>query len=214
MTGYAVAHLDEIGELDDGRALMRAVRHHFGIASFGVNVWTARDVGDRLINEHDEREPDGNEELYLVVRGRATFGLDGEPVQAPLGTFVFVPPGINRTAFADEPGTTILAIGGIPGKAYEPGGWELFAPVRPLYDAGKYDEAADRGRELLKGDPPYGILFYNVACCESLAGRKDDAIAHLRRAIELSDQARSVATSDSDFDPIRADPRFTEVVAG
>ena len=214
MPGYAVAHLDEIRELDDGRSPMRPVRHHFGVTSFGVNAWTARGSGDRIINEHDESEPDSQEELYLVLGGRASFELDGERRDAPSGTFVFVPPGIKRTAFAEEAGTTIVAIGGAPGKAYEPGGWELFAPVRPLYDAGNYSEAADRGKELLAGNPPYSLLFYNVACCESLAGRKDDAIAHLGRAIELSDRARSFAQSDSDLDPIREDPRFTELVAG
>jgi hypothetical protein len=54
MDGYAVAHVDEIGELDDGRAPMRAVRHHFGITSFGINAWIAREAGARIINEHDE----------------------------------------------------------------------------------------------------------------------------------------------------------------
>ena len=53
MERYAVARLDQIGELDDGRAPMRAVRHHFGITSFGVNTWTAREAGDPIINEHD-----------------------------------------------------------------------------------------------------------------------------------------------------------------
>ena len=69
MSGYAVAHLDEIEEQDDGRRAWRPVRHHFGITAFGVNAWTARDAGDRIINEHDESEPDSNEELYLVLRG-------------------------------------------------------------------------------------------------------------------------------------------------
>jgi mannose-6-phosphate isomerase-like protein (cupin superfamily) len=50
-------------------------------------------VGDRLINEHDEsQEHDLQEELYLVQRGRATFELDGERVDAPAGTLVFVRP--------------------------------------------------------------------------------------------------------------------------
>jgi tetratricopeptide (TPR) repeat protein len=214
MDGYAVAHVDEIRELDDGRAPMRAVRHHFGITSFGVNAWIARQAGARIINEHDESEPDSNEELYLVLRGRASFEVDGEQFHAPAGTFVFVRPGITRTAFGEEPGTTIVAIGGVPGKAYEPGGWELFAPVRPLYEAGDYAEAADRGRELLAGDPPYADLFYNVACCESLAGQNDQAIEHLRRAIELSERTRSFLEGDSDLDPIRQDPAFKELLAG
>jgi tetratricopeptide (TPR) repeat protein len=214
MDGYAVAHVDEIREIDDGRAPMRAVRHQFGITSFGVNAWTAREAGARIINEHDESEPDSQEELYLVLRGRATFELDGERFDAPAGTFVFVRPGVKRTAFADEPDTTIIAVGGVPGEPYQVGGWELFAPVRPLYEAGNYAEAANRGREVLAGDPPYADLFYNVACCESLAGQKDQAIAHLRRSIELSDRTRSYLEGDSDLDPIREDPAFKELLAG
>src|SRR6476659_2670278 len=100
MTRYAVARLDDIEEVSDGREPFRPVRHHFGITSFGVNAWTAAEVGDRIINEHDESEPDGSEELYLVVRGRALFELDGDRVAAPTGTFVFVSPGVKRTAFA------------------------------------------------------------------------------------------------------------------
>ncbi|HET8980288.1 MAG TPA: hypothetical protein VFN87_19205 [Solirubrobacteraceae bacterium] len=213
MDGYAVAHVDEIEELDDGRAPMRAVRHHFGITSFGVNAWVAREAGAPIINEHDESEPDGNEELYLVLRGRAAFEVDGELFDAPAGTFVFVRPGVKRTAVGQEPDTTIITVGGVPGKPYEPGGWELFAPLRPLYEAGDYAEAADRGRELLAAAPPYADLFYNVACCESLAGQKDEAIAHLRRAIELSDRTRPHLDVDSDLDPIRHDPAFRKLLA-
>src|SRR5579884_2258803 len=98
MDRYAVTHVDEIGELDDGRAPMRAVRHHFGITSFGVNAWTAAEAGAQIINEHDESEPDSDEELYLVLRGRASFELDGERCEAPAGTFVFVRPGVRRSA--------------------------------------------------------------------------------------------------------------------
>ena len=155
MSGYAVARLDEIAEHSDGRCPWRPVRHHFGITSFGVNAWIARTSGDRIINEHDEIEPGGNEELYLVSQGRAAFELDGERVDAPAGTFVFVRPGVKRTAFAEEPGTTIVAVGGAPGEAYEPGGWELWAPLHPLYEAGEYAEAADRGRELVEANPQY-----------------------------------------------------------
>src|SRR5947209_12186238 len=117
MSGYAVAHLDEIDEIDDGRCPLRPVRHHFGITAFGVNAWTARDAGDRIINEHEESEPDSNEELYVVLRGRAVFELDGERVVAPAGTFVFARPGVKRTAFAEEPATTIVALGGTPSPA-------------------------------------------------------------------------------------------------
>jgi len=211
MSGYAVAHLDEIEEISDGRCPLRPVRHHFGITSFGVNAWTARDAGERIINEHDEAD-DSNEELYLVQRGRATFELDGERVDAPAGTFVFARPSVKRTAFAEEPGTTIVALGGTPGKAYEPSGWEIWTPLNPLYESGEYAEAADRGRELIEAHPEYDAVIYNVACCESLAGQTADAIEHLRRAIDRNELARSLAASDSDFDPIRDEPAFKELV--
>ena len=213
MNSYAVAHLDEIDELDDGREPYRPVRHHFGITAFGITAWTARDAGDRIINEHDESD-DSQEELYLVLKGRAAFELDGARQDAPAGTLVFVPPGVRRTAFAEEPGTTIIVVGGVPGKAYEPVGWELWAPIRPLYDAGEYAEAADRARELIDTTGQYPELLYNLACCESLAGRTTDAVEHLRQAVGLSDRVRTYAKNDSDFDPIRDEPAFKELVDG
>ena len=212
MSGYAVARLDEIEEITDGREPWRPVRHHFGIMSFGVNAWTARNAGDRIINEHDEAEEDGNEELYLVQSGRARFELDGERVEAAAGSFVFVRPGVKRTAFAEEPVTTIIALGGTPGKAYEPDGWEIWAPLNPLYEGGEYGEAADRGLELAEAHPEYPGLLYNVACCESLAGRRKEAIEHLRLSIERSERSRALAAGDSDFDSIRDDPAFSELV--
>jgi hypothetical protein len=210
---YAVAHLEEIDEISDGRCPKRPVRHHFGITAFGINAWTGREAGDRIINEHDESEgQDLQEELYLVQSGCARFELDGEQVDAPAGTFVFARPSVKRTAFAEEPGTTIVALGGVPGKAYEPHGSEVWAPLRPLYESGQYAEVADRLRAELGAHPEYTMLFYNLACCESLAGRKADAIEHLRVAVERSDQWRSLAAEDSDLDPIRDDRAFKELI--
>jgi tetratricopeptide (TPR) repeat protein len=212
MSGYTVAQLDQIDEVSDGRCPWRPIRQHFGILSFGANAFTAREAGDRLINEHDESEEDAHEELYLVQQGRARFELDGEQVDAPAGTFVFASPGVKRTAFAEEPGTTLIALGGTPGKAYEPSGWEFWAPLNPLYEAGRYAEIADRGAELIAAHPEYPDLIYNLACCESLAGRKADAIEHLKLAIDGSPRFRSMAAGDSDFDQVRDEPGFKELM--
>lgn len=217
MSGYAVVHVNDVPELDDGREPMRPVRHQLGITAFGITAWTARDSGDRVINEHREAE-DGeedsehDEELYLVTEGRAVFELDGERKDAPAGTFVFVRPGVNRTAFAEEPGTTIVAVGATPGKAYEPFGWEIWAPLRPLYEAGRYGEVIERGREAIEANPQYAILYYNLACCEALDGRTEDALEHLRQAVERSERFRSFARQDSDLDAIRDEPAYKEIV--
>ncbi len=212
MSGYAVAHLDDIEEMDDGRCPYRAVRHHFGITAFGVNAWTARAAGDRIINEHEEEEPDSHEELYLVMGGRAVFELDGDRVDAPAGTFVFARPGVKRTAFAEEAGTTIIALGGTPGKPYEPNGWELWAPLNARYQAGEHAEVADRLRVLVEAHPQYAMLVYNLACCESLGGQTTYALDHLRRAIDMSEQLRGFAKEDSDLEAIRDEPAFKQLI--
>jgi len=209
MAGYAVARLDDIDEVSDGREPCRPVRHHFGITSFGVNTWTGAAPGDRIINEHDEAGD--AEELYLVHRGRATFELDGERVDAPAGTFVFAQPGVNRTAFAEEPGTTVVAVGGRPGEAYEPDGWELWLPVAPVYNAGRFAEAADRTRELAAEHPGLPMLPYMLACCELRAGRTDEALAALRTAL-VTRRMRVIAAKDPDLGALRDDPAFTRLL--
>jgi tetratricopeptide (TPR) repeat protein len=100
----------------------------------------------------------------------------------------------------------------VPGKAYEPSGWEFWAPLNKSYEAGDYETVAVGLREAVEENPQYAGLFYNLACVESLTGRTPDAIDHLRRAIDLSDQYREYAKGDSDFDPIREEPAFRELV--
>lgn len=209
---YAVARLDEIPQVDDRGREWRRVRMHLGITAFGVNAWTARKTGDTVINVHDESEPDAQEELYLVLRGRATFELGGEQFDASAGTLVFARPGVKRGAVAAEPDTTVIALGGAPDKPYVPFGWEVWAPIHPLYEAGEYAEAADRGAELAETNPDSAGLLYNLACCEVLAGRTDAALEHLGRAIRVADQCRAYAQGDSDFDLVRDDSRFVALV--
>jgi tetratricopeptide (TPR) repeat protein len=213
MTDYAIAQLEEIEEIDDGRCPFRPVRHHFGMTAFGANAFGPRKAGDRLINEHDEGEGDSQEELYVVTQGRARFEIAGETVEAGTGAFVYVKPGVTRTAFAEEDGTTLFVVGAKAGEAYKPLGFELWAPLQQPFAAGDYETVADRGREILAGDPPFAGIYYNVACAESLAGRPDDALEHLRRALELDADMREWAKQDSDFAALQEDPRFKELVA-
>jgi tetratricopeptide (TPR) repeat protein len=88
---------------------------------------------------------------------------------------------------------------------------ELWDTVRPLYDAGRYAEAANKGRELIEARPGQGNLYYNVACCESLAGQTDNAVDHLRQAIATWDGCRDMAKDDPDFDRIRGERAFIEL---
>jgi tetratricopeptide (TPR) repeat protein len=209
VSAYKVARLQDIDEMTDGRCPWRPVRHHFGITSFGVNAWTGREAGDRIINEHDEDDED--EELYFVSQGRARFEIGGESADAPAGSFVYVDRGATRTAFAEEAGTTVIAVGARPGQAYVPLGWEVFAPVRPLYDAGRYAEAAALAREIA-AESPLPLVLYNLACCEALAGHADQAIEDLRAAIERYPDHRRYARDDPDFESLRDRPEFRQLV--
>jgi quercetin dioxygenase-like cupin family protein len=211
MAAYSVTRFDSIDEIDDGGAPYRPVRQHFGITSFGVSSFTGHKTGDRIINEHSEE--DDQEELYLVLQGRATFELDGERVDAPAGMLVFAEPGVKRTAFAEEDGTTVFVVGGKPGKAYEVLGFEVWAPFGQLYEAGDYAEAADQARAAIEARPEAVGAFFCLACCEARAGRADDAVRHLRHALERSERLRGLAPRNSDLDSIRDRPEIAELLA-
>jgi tetratricopeptide (TPR) repeat protein len=189
---------------------VRPVRLHFGINSFGINAYSAR-AGERVIEEHDElgHGAGRHEELYFVATGHATFELGGEEVDAPAGTAVFVrDPAVRRGAVAKEADTTVLVVGGVPGRAFEPSPWEAWLAAKPLLDAGQPDRGAAVFLQALERHPGNSNVLYNLACFESLAGRLDDALAHLTEAIELDPRMREWARTDEDFAAIRDDPRF------
>jgi hypothetical protein len=98
------------------------IRNHFGITAFGVNAYTARNAGDRLIGEHDHAGPadEKHQELYFVHSGHARFRVDGEEVDAPAGTFVSaLDVRTVRSAVALSDNTVVLVIGAEPGAPYE-----------------------------------------------------------------------------------------------
>ncbi len=98
------------------------IRNHFGITAFGVNAYTARSAGDRLIGEHDHADPadEQHQELYFVHRGHARFRVDGQNVDAPAGTFVSaLDVSTIRSAVALSDNTVVLVIGDEPGAPFE-----------------------------------------------------------------------------------------------
>jgi quercetin dioxygenase-like cupin family protein len=209
--GYEVVHVDELEQLpvNQGEFVWRPVRRRFGITAFGTNAYTAR-AGQRVVEEHYER--DGHEEMYVVLRGRATFALGEDEVDAPAGTLVYARPGTKRGAIAAEDGTAVLAVGGKPGVVFEPSAWEdIFAAFSY---ASKGD--VDRARKLISGAverrPNEWQGHFNAACFEVLYGDKEAGIAHLQRAHELDpERVAEAAANDSDFDEVRDDPRISAI---
>jgi tetratricopeptide (TPR) repeat protein len=188
----------------------RPVRRHFNIEAFGVNAYTADEAGQRVVEEH--REEGGHEELYVVVSGRATFMVDGEEHDAPVGTLVHCPPGTPRGAVAAEPGTTVLGIGAKPGEVFKPSGWEWTFAGMSLLNQGD-EQAARREFEAgLEAYPDAWQGYYNLACAEARLGNSDEALANLKRAAEI-DQAvvTKYAPDDEDFVSLKDDPRFLAI---
>lgn len=208
--------MSKLAHLDDLEPRSRLyLRRHFDIASFGIGVYVADEAGADVIEEHDETGSfaGGHEELYVVLRGGATFTVDGDEIDAAPGTLVFVgDPATRRKATAREPGTTVLALGGVPGEGFRPAPWESIAGFDEPLKQGDYDGARQilgRGLEQYPGNA--GIHF-NLACVDSLAGRTDAALEHLREAVARGDERiLRLARTDEDLAPLRDDPRFEEI---
>ena len=205
---WKIAHLEDI----ERRGRDIPVREHLGIQAFGINAYTPGEDGT-LINEHDEAV-DRQEELYLVLDGHATFEIDGEAVDAPAGTYVFVRPESRRKAPGDGP---VLAIGATPGEAYQGIDWGEAWPFHQesmnAYSEGRYADALEAVRSALERMPDHAGLNYNYACFATLAGETgDETFEHLRRSVELLPRFREDARRDDDFAAVRDDPRFEQAL--
>jgi tetratricopeptide (TPR) repeat protein len=189
-----------------GTLSWKPIRRPLGVTAFGINAYTAANAGDEVVEDHTEQQL-GHEEIYVVVRGHAVFTVDGEEVDAPAGTLVYLDDvGQRRHAVATEAGTTVLAIGGVPGR-HEASAWEYFFPALPAMREGDYATARRLLREGLE-EKEAGVIHYQLACVEALDGNGDAALEELERAIELDPRALEWALTDEDFASIRDDPRF------
>jgi hypothetical protein len=138
---YASVHLTDVATLaqvDPGNpeinpGAFHLLRRHFDVQAFGVNAATGN-AGDEMIEEHheaddEENETNGHQELFAVMTGHALFTVDGEEIDAPPGTIVFVrDPALLRAARAIVDDTTILMVGGPTGVPYAVSRWEIGIP--------------------------------------------------------------------------------------
>jgi tetratricopeptide (TPR) repeat protein len=203
-----IAHIDELDaiEMPDG-FVWRPVRRHFGIQAFGTNAYTPGASG-QVVEEHTEQVL-GHEEIYLVLRGRVRFTVDGNEHELGQGQLVFLrDPSLRRSAMALTDDAAVLAIGGKPGAPHEVSAWEYTFAASPQLRAGRYDEARQTLHEGLEAKPGSPPLLYDLACVEALAGEKDKALELLNEAVAADERFRKYAQTDEDFASIRDDPRF------
>ena len=205
---FAVVSIRELGYATPGQAHWHTIRSTLGVSAFGINAWTASEDGQQLIGEHDEAGGEAHEELYVVLSGRATFMLDGKTVDAPEGTVVHVPdPAVKRGASGAR-GTTVLAVGAKPGVAFTPSAWERSAEALRYWPTEEWDKAIEVLEGHLAETPENGGVHYNLACAKARAGRADEALQDLRRAVELQPSFTEYAQSDDDLASIHDDERF------
>ena len=208
------ASVDDLAFRLGGGPSWAMVRTHFDIQAFGVNAYIAEQQGIRIIEDHDElgERAGRHEELYFVSSGRATFTVNGDEIDAPAGTFVFVrDPAAQRTAIAEEAGTTVVIVGGKPGEAFSPSPWERNAEGLVHFGNEDYDKAAETYEQFLTERPGDAGFLYNLACAESRLGRTDSALKHLRQCVEAEERFKENAVADPDFDAIRDDPEFSAI---
>jgi tetratricopeptide (TPR) repeat protein len=203
------AHADELDRIEMPEGFVwRPVRRRFDIRGFGVNAYSAREAGAQVVEEHTESAL-GHEEIYLVLRGRARFTIDGRDHELDPGQLVFVrDPSLRRGAVALDEDTLVLALGGKPGEAYTVSAWEAMFAAVPAAREERWDEAIRIHEEALAEHPDHAGLLYNLACMEARGGRHVDALLHLTRSIELDPKYAEHARGDSDFAAIRNEPGF------
>jgi len=214
-TSYRTLSLGERALEEEQERVFIPMRRELDIAAFGVNASYQAKAGEPVVGEHDEIGPasDRHEELYVVLQGSATFTVDGEELDAPHGTAVFVPdPASKRKAVATSDGTIVLSVGGRRGEAYRlsPG-----ASIRGFHDAhkeGDYETALEHCRRGLEQYPDNAFILYNLACVQALSGQPDDALATLERSVGAWPAYKELAREDEDFASVREDPRFQELI--
>jgi quercetin dioxygenase-like cupin family protein len=211
--GYEVRRVAELEEIPVPGAGVRwrPIRRLLGIRAFGINAYTAAE-GEHVVEEHSE-ESLGQEEVYVVLAGRARFTLgDGDEVEAEPGTIVYLrEPSLRREAVALEDGTTVLAVGGKPGEAFEPSPWEWWFAASPHRARGDYAKGLEIVREGLAERPEHPVLSFQVACYEALCGNADEAFERLRFAVENDPGTAEWAREHPALESLRDDPRFAEL---
>ena len=195
--GWQAVGIDEVEAVPwQGTELVwRPVRHALGARLLGMAAFTADHTGQPLIERHRESaDGRGHEEVYVVLRGRATFALDGTELDAPAGTLVRVDPQVRREAVAAEDDTAVLALGGDP--TFRPSASEWLERARPHLPG-------ERGREILEelhaerpGSP--GDLIGQAL----LAAAQDDeetAAKRLREVLADHPEYRAPLSADPDL---------------
>jgi uncharacterized cupin superfamily protein len=116
MADYTVKRIDDMEGTFGGA--FKLARAELGITSFGMQVIDLPPNLSEGHPDHDHAES-GQEEVYLVLRGKATLHLEDDQVELDPDVIAAVPADVKRHLTTGSEGARILAVGGVPGQAYE-----------------------------------------------------------------------------------------------
>jgi mannose-6-phosphate isomerase-like protein (cupin superfamily) len=115
MPDYAIKRIDDMEAI--ARGAFKRARAELGVTSFGIQVI---DLPPNIeaYPEHDHAQ-DGQEEVYAVLRGGGEIDIEGERFPIDADTLVRVSAGTKRKVYPGDEGIRLLAVGGVPGRAFE-----------------------------------------------------------------------------------------------
>ena len=206
-------HLDELAPGRPEGVDWIPLRAALGITAFGASAYRAN-AGERVVPAHTEQTGGGagvHEELYVLVRGRATFTVGADRVDAPAGTCVFVAPGERREARAEEDATTVLVVGAPAGEAYRIAPWEYGSRAARAAELGDVDELERVADEGVAAYGEHVTMVLARAIVAAQRGRREEALELIGRAAgdrQFGEWAREQAAAEPLLDPIRDDPAF------
>lgn len=187
------------------------LRRLLGVSAFGVNAYRAARAGEVVIEEHVESP--GQEELYVVISGRARILVGEESFDCPAGNVVFVArPELSRSGVALEDGTVVLAVGGWPGKPYHPLPWEPIYLAQEAMRSGDWAAAAETLEREAGEQREHPAIRYRLACCLAQAGNATRALEELRAAIAARPEIRARAAGDEQLAALRDEAEWRELV--
>ncbi len=177
------------------------VRRLLGIGAFGVNAYHAG-AGEVVIEDHVESP--GQEELYVVLRGRVEFVIGGNRAELEAGQAVLAPdPQARRVATALAGETVVLAIGGWRDQPYHSLPWEPIYLADGPFRRGQWAEAVEVLEREAGEHRSSPFVRYRLACCLAQMGESEPALTELRAAIEANPEMRERAAADELLEPLR-----------
>ena len=111
--GYAIVDAADVEPL---QGVFKPLMQRLGVSAFGINELEMPPGAEGPTHDHAK---DGQEEVYVIIRGSGSIKVDGTESPLKTGQYVFLPPGARRQMIAGADGLAWVGVGCQPG-AFKP----------------------------------------------------------------------------------------------